>query len=63
MDSALSVENLSLTINGKSIIDDVSLTLERGSFSALCGRNGAGKSQLLRCMKGLMERLLRQKSG
>ena len=53
MDSALSVENLSLTINGKSIIDDVSLTLERGSFSALCGRNGAGKSQLLRCMKGL----------
>ena len=53
MESALEIENLSLSISGKKILDDISLQLERGSFAALCGRNGAGKSQLLRCMKGL----------
>ena len=53
MESALEIENLSLSISGKKILDDISLKLERGSFAALCGRNGAGKSQLLRCMKGL----------
>lgn len=53
MGSALEIENLSLSINGKKILDDISLKLGKGSLAALCGRNGAGKSQLLRCMKGL----------
>lgn len=53
MENALETENLSLSINGKKILDDISLQLEKGSFAALCGRNGAGKSQLLRCLKGL----------
>lgn len=53
MDDALQIENLSLSLNGTTILDDISLTLKRGAFAALCGRNGAGKSQLLRCIKGL----------
>ena len=53
MDDALQIENLSLSLNGNTILDDISLTLKRGAFAALCGRNGAGKSQLLRCIKGL----------
>ena len=53
MEKALEVEDLSLTINGNTILCDVSCSLENGAFAALCGRNGAGKSQLLRCMKGL----------
>ena len=52
MDDALQIENLSLSLNGNTILDDISLTLKRGAFAALCGRNGAGKSQLLRCIKG-----------
>ncbi len=53
MEKALEVRNLSLRINGQMILDDLSLDLEEGSFTALCGRNGAGKSQLLRILKGL----------
>ena len=32
---------------------DVSLEVKKGYITGLIGRNGAGKSQLLRCMKGL----------
>ena len=53
MEKALQTEDLSLIVNGNQILDSISLELERGSFAALCGRNGAGKSQLLRCIKGL----------
>ena len=53
MDNALQIENLSLSLNGRKVLDDISLTLEKGSLAAMCGRNGAGKSQLLRCIKGL----------
>ena len=50
---ALETEKLSLRINNRIIFDDVNLSLPRGAFASLLGRNGAGKSQLLRCLKGL----------
>ena len=50
---ALRTEDLLLDIGGSRILDGISLSLEKGSFTALCGKNGAGKSQLLRCLKGL----------
>lgn len=52
---ALKVSGISLKINGHAILDNISFNLEKGSFAVLCGRNGAGKSQLLRCMKGLVK--------
>lgn len=59
MASALEIRNLSLSINGNPIFEDISLSLPKGAFAALCGRNGSGKSQLLRCIKGLV----RQNAG
>ena len=53
METALQIEGLSLSINGNRILDNVSFSLAKGAFAAMCGRNGAGKSQLLRCIKGL----------
>ena len=50
---ALRVEDVSLSIGESGILDGVSFSLEKGSFSAMCGHNGAGKSQLLRIIKGL----------
>lgn len=47
------IDDLQLSINGRQILDGVSLSLQKGSFAAMCGRNGAGKTQLLRCIKGL----------
>ena len=53
MEDALSIENLSFSIGGKMVFENISFSIKKGSFSILCGRNGAGKSQLLRCLKGL----------
>ena len=53
MENMLCIDDLQLSINGRQILDGVSLSLQKGSFAAMCGRNGAGKTQLLRCIKGL----------
>lgn len=49
----LDVENLSLTIDGKKLLDNISFSLEKGSLTLIAGKNGSGKSLLLKCLKGL----------
>lgn len=39
--------------DGKSVLEDINLTIEDGDIYALVGRSGAGKSTLLRCINGL----------
>ncbi|HHZ17081.1 MAG TPA: ABC transporter ATP-binding protein [Peptococcaceae bacterium] len=41
------------TINEKTALDDLSLTLEKGDFVTVIGSNGAGKSSLLNAIAGL----------
>ena len=53
MSPVLEVSSLSLVIDGRKILDDVSFSVEKGSFTVLAGKNGAGKSQLLKIIKGL----------
>jgi tungstate transport system ATP-binding protein len=48
------VEDVSLSIEKRRLIKDVSLTLERGPLSIILGPNGAGKSLLLRLLHGLI---------
>lgn len=48
----LSVENLSWHVAEKSILDDVSFSLDKGEFLGVVGRNGAGKTSLLRFLYG-----------
>lgn len=50
----LEIKDLSLTRDGKPVIRDVSLTVERGRVTALLGANGAGKSELVLAVAGLM---------
>lgn len=51
-------ENLSRRWQGRDgttvALDDVSLRLERGSFTVLVGRSGCGKTTLLRLLAGLL---------
>ncbi|MEU8950462.1 ABC transporter ATP-binding protein [Streptomyces sp. NPDC048489] len=50
---AVRVQGLTRAFDGRAVIDDLHLTLERGEFVALLGRSGCGKSTLLRILAGL----------
>lgn len=49
----LKVENLSLRLENKSILREISFTLDKGETLLIAGRNGSGKSMLLKALKGL----------
>ena len=51
----LEVTGLSVTLDGRSILKDLNLTLESGQVVAIVGRNGVGKTTLLRALVGLQE--------
>lgn len=49
----ISVKNLSKSFNGKSILNDISLTFETGKTNLIIGRSGSGKTVLLKSIVGL----------
>lgn len=51
-DALLSLESLTVRYGRKVACDDVGLSVARGAVYALLGRNGAGKSSLVRCLLG-----------
>lgn len=53
MSSYLQISQLTKRFGAVRALDDVSLTIERGSVLALLGPNGAGKSTLFGCLLGL----------
>lgn len=52
--SALELIHVTKRFGDKVAVDDLSLTLEPGSFLGLLGRNGAGKSTTLKMVTGLI---------
>ena len=48
------VQASTVLLDGRRVLHDIDLTIEPGSFVALCGPNGAGKSTLLRHMAGVL---------
>lgn len=48
----ITVENLSKTIKGKTILKDISFEVANGDCLALIGPNGAGKTTLMSCLLG-----------
>jgi urea transport system ATP-binding protein len=52
--SVLSVEGLNQSYGGSHILWDVDLEVPRGSRTCLMGRNGMGKTTLLKCVMGLL---------
>ena len=50
----LSLENITRTIKGNKVLDDISLKFEGGTSYALAGKEGSGKTMLIRAMCGLI---------
>jgi iron complex transport system ATP-binding protein len=49
----LQTEGLGVTLGGRRVLNDITLTFEPGQVTAVIGPNGAGKSTLLACLAGL----------
>ncbi len=53
MNAIITVNNLHKSYAGQRVVDDISLTIQRGECYGLLGPNGAGKSTTLRLLLGL----------
>ena len=55
--SKLEIKNLTFSYgDDRLVIDDISLSVEKGSFVAVLGHNGSGKSTLAKLIVGLLEK-------
>lgn len=52
--NALKFEAVSLVQGGRTVLDDVTLSVAQGEFVGVLGPNGAGKTTLLRAILGLL---------
>jgi multiple sugar transport system ATP-binding protein len=53
METTITIKNLTKRFGNVIAVNDVSLTIEPGSFLTLLGPSGCGKTTLLRCVAGL----------
>lgn len=50
----IEIENVSKNFSGRKVLDGVSFEIERGSICGLIGRNGSGKTVLMKCICGFL---------
>jgi zinc transport system ATP-binding protein len=54
-DPAVYIEDLSVKIDGRRVLEEVSLRIREGEFLGVIGPNGGGKTTLLRAILGLIK--------
>ena len=56
--SKLEIKNLSFSYDGSNkVIDDISFSVEKGTFVSVLGHNGSGKSTLAKLIVGLLDKV------
>jgi zinc transport system ATP-binding protein len=56
MDNLIQLDSVSVEFDGRKVLDNISLNIERGQITTLIGPNGAGKSTLVKALLGLQNR-------
>lgn len=56
----LDIQDVTWGVDGKTILEQVSFSIEKGQFVGLLGPNGAGKSSLMRCLYRVNQPLVGQ---
>lgn len=51
----IQVNHLSLTIGKDTILSDINLHIKKGKITGLVGRNGCGKTMLMKCITGFVK--------
>lgn len=54
MNELISINNISLKIKDKDILRNISISFEQGKIHGLIGRNGSGKTMLMKCICGFV---------
>ena len=49
----IQVENISKSVDGRPLLDDISFSIDDGAFSVILGPTGSGKTSLLRILAGI----------
>jgi len=52
--TAIEVKNLTVSYNNDQVLEDISLSIPKGSIAVIIGPNGSGKTTLLKAMLGLV---------
>ena len=55
MDNIIEITNLSLTIKKTEILKKINISFEKGKIHGLIGRNGSGKTMLMKCICGFIK--------
>ena len=51
----IQINNLSLVIKKDTILSDINLHIKKGQITGLVGRNGCGKTMLMKCITGFVK--------
>lgn len=55
MDNYIEINNLSKILKGKKVLNEITLSLEKGKIYGFLGRNGSGKTMFFRALSGLIK--------